>query len=127
MIRRPPRSTRTDTLFPYTTLFRSLPYMSKGGSLITLTYEGSSRVMPNYNVMGVAKAALEASVRYLAVDLGPQNIRVNAVSPGPMRTLAGSAIGSARAPFQLTAQHRPPRRHADRKSAGKGERGAVRV
>ncbi|MFC3675734.1 enoyl-ACP reductase FabI [Ferrovibrio xuzhouensis] len=96
----------------------ALPYMSKGGSLITLTYEGSSRVMPNYNVMGVAKAALEASVRYLAVDLGPQNIRVNAVSPGPMRTLAGSAIGSARATFKLTAQHSPLRRNASLEEVG---------
>ncbi|MCW0233917.1 MAG: SDR family oxidoreductase [Ferrovibrio sp.] len=94
------------------------PYMSKGGSLITLTYEGSTRVMPNYNVMGVAKAALEASVRYLAVDLGPQNIRVNAVSPGPMRTLAGSAIGSARATFKFTAQHSPLRRNASLDEVG---------
>jgi enoyl-[acyl-carrier protein] reductase I len=94
------------------------PYMSKGGSLITLTYEGSTRVMPNYNVMGVAKAALEASVRYLAVDLGPQNIRVNAVSPGPMRTLAGSAIGSARATFKFTAQHSPLRRNASLEDVG---------
>ncbi|WP_290813432.1 SDR family oxidoreductase, partial [Ferrovibrio sp.] len=94
------------------------PYMSQGGSLITLTYEGSTRVMPNYNVMGVAKAALEASVRYLAVDLGPQKIRVNAVSPGPMRTLAGSAIGSARATFKFTAQHSPLRRNASLEEVG---------
>lgn len=94
------------------------PYMAKGGALITLTYEGSTRVMPNYNVMGVAKAALEASVRYLAVDLGPQNIRVNAVSPGPMRTLAGSAIGSARATFKFTAQHSPLRRNASLEEVG---------
>lgn len=90
----------------------AMPYMSEGGSLVTLTYEGSTRVMPNYNVMGVAKAALEASVRYLAVDLGPQKIRVNAISPGPMRTLAGSAIGSARATFKFTAQNSPLRRNA---------------
>src|SRR3546814_9413373 len=107
---RPPRSTRTDTLFPYTTLFRSkgryldttaenftrtlriscysftalarraAPLMNRGGSLVTLTYLGAERVMPNYNVMGVAKAALEASVRYLANDLGPDGIRVNARS-----------------------------------------------
>ncbi|MFN4276145.1 MAG: enoyl-ACP reductase [Ferrovibrio sp.] len=96
----------------------AMPYMSNGGSLITLTYEGSTRVMPNYNVMGVAKAALEASVRYLAVDLGPQNIRVNAVSPGPMRTLAGSAIGSARATFKFTAQHSPLRRNASLDEVG---------
>lgn len=96
----------------------AVPHMSEGGALITLTYEGSTRVMPNYNVMGVAKAALEASVRYLAVDLGPQNIRVNAVSPGPMRTLAGSAIGSARATFKFTAQHSPLRRNASLEEVG---------
>src|SRR3546814_10422271 len=106
MIRRPPRSTRTDTLFPYTTLFRS-PLMTNGGSLITLTYLGAERVTPNYNVMGVAKAALEASVRYLAVDLGPEDIRVNAISPGPMRTLAGSAIGDARFVFGWNRDHAP--------------------
>jgi enoyl-[acyl-carrier protein] reductase I len=88
------------------------PFMTKGGALITLTYEGSTRVMPNYNVMGVA------SVRDLAVDLGPQNIRVNAVSPGPMRTLAGSAIGSARATFKFTAQHSPLRRNASLEEVG---------
>jgi enoyl-[acyl-carrier protein] reductase I len=72
---------------------RAAPLMSAGGSLLTLTYYGAERVMPNYNVMGVAKAALEASVRYLAVDLGGQNIRVNAISAGPIRTLASSGIG----------------------------------
>jgi enoyl-[acyl-carrier protein] reductase I len=75
---------------------RALPLMTEGGSLITLTYEGATRVMPSYNVMGVAKAALEASVRYLAADLGPQGVRVNAISAGPMRTLAGAVIGGAR-------------------------------
>ena len=83
--------------FSFTALAqRVAPLMRAGGSLLTLTYVGAERVMPNYNVMGVAKAALEASVRYLAVDLGPQQIRVNAISAGPMRTLAGSAVGSAR-------------------------------
>jgi enoyl-[acyl-carrier protein] reductase I len=72
---------------------RAAPLMSGGGSLLTLTYAGAERVMPHYNVMGVAKAALEASVRYLAVDLGGDNIRVNAISAGPVRTLASSAIG----------------------------------
>lgn len=81
-----------------------------GGSLITLTYYGSERVMPNYNVMGVAKAALEASVRYLAADLGEDNIRVNAVSAGPMRTLAGSAIGSARKIYKRSEANAPLRR-----------------
>src|SRR5262249_44913251 len=79
---------------------RAAPLMKNGGSLITMTYEGAKRVMPNYNVMGVAKAALEASVRYLAADLGRDNIRVNAISAGPMRTLAGSAIGDARMVFK---------------------------
>ena len=75
---------------------RAAHLMHNGGSLISLSFFGSERVMPNYNVMGVAKAALEASIRYIAVDLGPLNIRVNGISAGPMRTLAGSAIGGAR-------------------------------
>ncbi len=79
--------------------------MPQGGSLLTLTYLGASRVMPNYNVMGVAKAALEASVRYLAADLGRDAIRVNAISAGPMRTLAGSAIGDARLVFKWNKAH----------------------
>jgi len=80
--------------FSFTDLARrALPLMTAGGSLLTLTYAGSERVMPNYNVMGVAKAALEASVKYLAVDLGGANIRVNAISAGPIRTLASSGIG----------------------------------
>ena len=78
-----------------------------GGAMITLTFGGSMRVMPNYNVMGVAKAALEASVRYLAADLGPRNIRVNAISAGPVRTLAGSGIGDARAMFAFQQRHSP--------------------
>lgn len=86
---------------------RASEMMSAGGSLITLTYAGSERVMPNYNVMGVAKAALEASVRYLSVDLGRLGIRVNAISAGPMRTLAGSAIGSARFVFKWNKTHAP--------------------
>ena len=75
---------------------KAAPLMHKGGSLVSLSFFGSEKVMPNYNVMGVAKAALESSIRYLAVDLGPLNIRVNGISAGPMRTLAGSAIGGAR-------------------------------
>ncbi|HRQ60320.1 MAG TPA: SDR family oxidoreductase, partial [Alphaproteobacteria bacterium] len=75
---------------------RAVPLMKDGGSLLTLTYYGAERVMPHYNVMGVAKAALEASVRYLAADLGPKNIRVNAISAGPIKTLAASGIGDFR-------------------------------
>ena len=78
---------------------RAAPMMNSGGSLLTLTYGGATRVMPNYNVMGLAKAALESSVRYLAADLGPSNIRVNAISAGTIRTLAGSGIGDARAMY----------------------------
>jgi len=89
---------------------RAAALMPKGGSIITLTYGGSTRVMPNYNVMGVAKAALESCVRYLAGDYGPQGIRVNAISAGPMRTLAGAGIGDARAMFNYQAEHAPLRR-----------------
>jgi len=78
-----------------------------GGSMVTLTFGASQRAMPNYNVMGVAKAALEASVRYLAADFGAQGIRVNAISAGPVRTLAGSVIGDARAMFAFQQKHSP--------------------
>jgi enoyl-[acyl-carrier protein] reductase I len=78
-----------------------------GGAMITLTFGGSTRVMPNYNVMGVAKAALEASVRYLASDFGARAIRINAISAGPIRTLAGSGIGDARAMFAFQQKHSP--------------------
>lgn len=86
---------------------RAAGLMPGGGSMITLTYGASQRAMPNYNVMGVAKAALEASVRYLAADFGPQDIRVNAISAGPVRTLAGSVIGDARAMFAFQQKHSP--------------------
>jgi enoyl-[acyl-carrier protein] reductase I len=89
---------------------RAAALMPNGGSIITLTYGGSTRVMPNYNVMGVAKAALESSVRYLASDYGPQGVRVNAISAGPMRTLAGAGIGDARAMFNYQNSHAPLRR-----------------
>jgi len=89
---------------------RAAAIMPNGGSLITLTYGGSTRVMPNYNVMGVAKAALEASVRYLAADYGPQGIRVNAISAGPIRTLAGAGITDARLMFNYQKRHAPLRR-----------------
>ena len=84
-----------------------------GGAMVTLTYLGANRVMPNYNVMGVAKAALEASVRYLAADLGRDGIRVNAISAGPMRTLAGSAVGDARTVFKWNKTHSPLKRNIE--------------
>ena len=89
---------------------RAARLMTAGGAMVTLTYLGASRVMPNYNVMGVAKAALEASVRYLAADLGHDGIRVNAISAGPMRTLAGSAVGDARMVFKWNKAHSPLKR-----------------
>ncbi|MBI37907.1 MAG: enoyl-[acyl-carrier-protein] reductase FabI [Alphaproteobacteria bacterium] len=90
---------------------RAAKMMNDGGSMVTLTYHGAQQVMPNYNVMGVAKAALEASVRYLAADLGPLGIRVNAISAGPMRTLAGSAVGSARQVYNHSREVAPLRRN----------------
>ena len=84
--------------------------MANGGSMLTLTYAGSVRVMPNYNVMGVAKAGLEASVRYLANDYGPRGIRVNAISAGPVRTLAGAGISDARHMFSYQQRNSPLRR-----------------
>ncbi|OYW97749.1 MAG: enoyl-[acyl-carrier-protein] reductase [Rhizobiales bacterium 32-66-8] len=89
---------------------RAAALMPAGGSMVTLTYGGSTRVMPNYNVMGVAKAALEASVRYLAADYGPNGIRVNAISAGPVRTLAGAGIADARLMFNYQKRHAPLRR-----------------
>ncbi len=86
---------------------RAAELMPDGGSIITLTFGGSMRMMPNYNVMGVAKAALEASMRYLAADYGRQGIRVNAISAGPVRTLAGSGIGDARTMFSFMQKHSP--------------------
>ena len=97
---------------------RSAALMRDGGAALTLTYLGAQRVTPNYNVMGVAKAALEASVRYLASDLGPEGVRVNALSPGPMRTLAGSAITGARRVFKASAAAAPLRRNASLEEVG---------
>ncbi len=97
---------------------RAAPMMRDGGTILTLTFDGSRRVTPNYNVMGVAKAALEAAVRYLAADLGPQGIRVNALSPGPMKTLAGAAIGGARKTYRHTEANAPMRRNAALQSVG---------
>ncbi|ABC63439.1 enoyl-(acyl-carrier-protein) reductase [Erythrobacter litoralis HTCC2594] len=98
---------------------RAHPMMVEhGGTLITLSYMGSNRVTPNYNVMGVAKAALESAVRYLADDLGPEGIRVNAISPGPMKTLAGSAIGGARKTWKHTESNAPLRANASLEAVG---------
>ena len=95
--------------FSFTELARRAAELMQdaGGTMITLTFGGSTRVMPNYNVMGVAKAALEASVRYLAADFGTRGIRINAISAGPVRTLAGSGIGDARAMFAFQQRHSP--------------------
>ena len=98
---------------------RAYPLMKdKGGTLLTLTYQGSNRVVPNYNVMGVATAALESATRYLANDLGPEGIRVNAISPGPMKTLAGAAIGGARKTYKHTDQNAPLRANATLEAVG---------
>ena len=97
---------------------RAAPMMTRGGAILTLTFDGSRAVMPNYNVMGVAKAALESAVRYLANDLGPDGIRVNAIAPGPMKTLAGAAIGSARKTFRHAEANAPMRANATLDSIG---------
>ncbi|ATQ56122.1 enoyl-ACP reductase FabI [Paracoccus yeei] len=97
---------------------RARPLMTDGGTILTLTYAGSNRVTPFYNVMGVAKAALESAVRYLANDLGPEGIRVNAISPGPMKTLAGAAIGGARKTYRHTEANAPLRANATLEAIG---------
>jgi len=97
---------------------RAAPLMTDGGTIMTLTFQGSNRVTPFYNVMGVAKAALESAVRYLANDLGPDGIRVNAISPGPMKTLAGAAIGGARKTFRATEANAPMRSNATLEAVG---------
>jgi enoyl-[acyl-carrier protein] reductase I len=97
---------------------RARDLMPNGGTILTLTYQGSNRVTPFYNVMGVAKAALESAVRYLANDLGPEGIRVNAISPGPMRTLAGAAIGGARKTYRQTQENAPLRANATLEAVG---------
>lgn len=97
---------------------RAWPLMKDGGSMLTLSYLGANRTTPNYNVMGVAKAALEASVRYLAADLGEDGIRVNAISAGPMRTLAGSAIADARHTFRFAETNAPLKRNATLNEVG---------
>jgi enoyl-[acyl-carrier protein] reductase I len=113
------RRTLAVSCYSFTAIARqAAPLMANGGSLLTLTYLGASRVTPNYNVMGVAKAALEASVRYLAADLGEQGIRVNAISAGPMRTLAGSAIADARFVYRWSQQHAPLQRNVELEDVG---------
>ncbi|WP_270728102.1 enoyl-ACP reductase FabI [Shimia sp. Alg240-R146] len=98
---------------------RAHPMMAEnGGTILTLTYQGANRVTPFYNVMGVAKAALESATRYLANDLGPDGIRVNAISPGPMKTLAGAVIGGARKTFRQTEQNAPLRVNATLEAVG---------
>ena len=98
---------------------RAAPLMKEGGSLLTLTYYGAERVMPHYNVMGVAKAALEASVRYLAADLGPQGVRVNAISAGPIKTLAASGIGDFRYILKWNELNSPLRRNVTIEDVGR--------
>ncbi|MEX6504737.1 enoyl-ACP reductase FabI [Jiella sp. M17.18] len=97
---------------------RAAAIMENGGSMVTMTYGGAVKVMPNYNVMGVAKAALEASVRYLAADFGPRNIRVNAVSAGPVRTLAGAGVSDARLMFNYQRRNAPMRRNTTIEEVG---------
>ncbi|MBU6475693.1 MAG: SDR family oxidoreductase, partial [Alphaproteobacteria bacterium] len=97
---------------------RAVPLMKNGGSLITMTYHGAERVMPHYNVMGVAKAALEASVRYLASDIGKNNIRVNAISAGPIKTLAASGIGDFRYILKWNELNSPLRRNVTTAEVG---------
>ena len=108
------RQTMLISAFSFTELAQATaPMMPVGGSLLTLSYLGSVRTTPNYNVMGVAKAALEASVRYLAVDLGGRNIRVNGLSAGPMKTLAGAAISGSRGIYRHSERNAPLRRNPD--------------
>ena len=97
---------------------RAAPLMTEGGSLLTLTYYGAERVMPHYNVMGVAKAALESSVRYLAADLGGRNIRVNAISAGPIKTLAASGIGDFRYILRWNQLNAPLKRNVTIEDVG---------
>ncbi|MDY6849073.1 MAG: enoyl-ACP reductase FabI [Geoalkalibacter sp.] len=95
------------------------PLMKEGGSIVTMTYLGAQKAVPNYNVMGVAKAALEASVRYLAAELGPEGIRVNAVSAGPIKTLAASGIGQFKEKLKLMDDFAPLRRTVTQEEVGK--------
>jgi enoyl-[acyl-carrier protein] reductase I len=108
------------SVFSFTAVAKAaMDLMPQGGSLLTLTYYGAERVMPHYNVMGVAKAALEASVRYLAADLGPRNIRVNAISAGPIKTLAASGIGDFRYILKWNELNSPLRRNVTIEDVGR--------
>jgi enoyl-[acyl-carrier protein] reductase I len=112
-------STLIISCYSFTAVARRCAHlMGSGGALLTLTFGGASRVMPNYNVMGVAKAGLEASVRYLAADLGRDGIRVNAISAGPMRTLAGSGVGDARIVYKWNKAHSPLKKNIELEHVG---------
>ena len=105
--------------YSFTNIAKSFsPIMNNGGSLLTLSFYGANKVMPNYNVMGVAKAALETSVKYLSVDLGEKNIRVNAISAGPMRTLSGAVIGKSREMFNFTKNNAALNRNVELEELG---------
>ena len=106
--------------YSLTSLVRAFsPIMNDGGSILTLSFYGSNKVIPNYNLMGVAKAALETSVKYLSIDLGEKNIRVNAISAGPMRTIAGAAINNARAVYNFTEKNSALKRNVHLDEIGK--------
>jgi enoyl-[acyl-carrier protein] reductase I len=98
---------------------RSAGLMTEGGNILTMSYYGAEKAVPHYNVMGVAKAALEASVRYLAMDLGPDGIRVNAISAGPIKTLAAAGIAGFRKMLRYTSERTPLRRNVDQGEVGK--------
>jgi enoyl-[acyl-carrier protein] reductase I len=113
------RNTMDVSVYSLTALAkRAEPLMSEGGSILTLTYLGAEKVLPHYNVMGVAKAALEASVRYLAADLGPNGIRVNAISAGPIKTLAASGIGDLRLMLKWNEANAPLRKNVTIEEVG---------
>jgi enoyl-[acyl-carrier protein] reductase I len=97
----------------------ALPFMASDGNILTLSYYGAEKVVPHYNVMGVAKAALEASVRYLAADLGPQGIRVNAISAGPIKTLAAAGVADFRKMLSYVSERAPLRRNVDQNEVGR--------
>ncbi len=108
------------SVYSFTALARhAVDLMPSGGSMLTLSFFGAQKAIPNYNVMGVAKAALESSARYLAADMGPKNIRVNAISAGPVRTLASSGIGNFKSLFHLGIQESPLGRHVTQEEVGK--------